>query len=149
MTHQKNKNKVNNTIIIENRNLKTEKKEYKIPSPIKKPSLNNNLNISKSSTQLKDSLIILKKELKEKEDLNNNLQNKKKENENIIKNLNNQIFDIKVNQPKRRQNDLFDMDNLMERLSTMENVKSEQDKKIKLLTEQIKNILLILEKVFL
>ncbi len=37
----------------------------------------------------------------------------------------------------------------MERLSTMENVKSEQDKKIKLLTEQIKNILLILEKVFL
>ncbi len=41
------------------------------------------------------------------------------------------------------------MDNLMERLSTMENVKSEQDKKIKLLTEQIKNILLILEKVFL
>ena len=97
MTHQKNKNKVNNTIIIENRNLKTEKKEYKIPSPIKKPSLNNNLNISKSSTQLKDSLIILKKELKEKEDLNNNLQIKKKENENIIKNLNNQIFDIKVN----------------------------------------------------
>ena len=72
----KNDNKLNQTTIIEPKNLKLEKKEIKVKTGIKKNlPINNNNNI-KSTSQLKTSLIELKKELKEKEELNQNLQNK-------------------------------------------------------------------------
>ena len=135
----KNDNKLNQTNIIEPKNLKLEKKEIKVKTGIKKNlPINNNNNI-KSTSQLKTSLIELKKELKEKEELNQNLQNKIKENENIISNLNNQVINIRSQLAQRNANDLFEMDNLMEKISSMENEKSEQDKKIKLLSEQVSN----------
>jgi hypothetical protein len=61
----KNDNKLNQTTIIEPKNLKLEKKEIKVKTGIKKNlPINNNNNI-KSTSQLKTSLIELKKELKE------------------------------------------------------------------------------------
>ena len=125
----KNDNKLNQTTIIEPKQLKLEKKEIRVKTgtKIKNFPLNtNNNNNVKSTSQLKISLMDLKKELKEKEELNKNLQNKIKENENLISNLNNQVLDIRSQLAQRDANDLFEMDNLMEKISSMENEKSEQ-----------------------
>ena len=69
----------------------------------------------------------------------NNDSLKLKRYENVISDLNNQVLNIRSQLAQRDANDLFEMDNLMEKISSMENEKSEQDKKIKLLSEQVSN----------
>ncbi len=139
----KNDNKLNQTTIIEPKQLKLDKKEIKVKTGLKSKNLPLNTSNSnshlKSTSQLKISLIDLKRELKEKEELNKNLQIKIKENENVISDLNNQVLNIRSQLAQRDANDLFEMDNLMEKISSMENEKSEQDKRIKLLSEQVSN----------
>ena len=142
-----NNSNLNKTVIHETKNLKLDKKEIKVntSSKTKKPPLNNSMSSNslnesiRNTSQLKDILINLKKQLKDKEELNKNLQDKIKENENVISNLNKQVIEIRSQLAQRDANDLFEMDGLMEKLSSMENEKNEQEKKIKILTEQVFN----------